>query len=172
MNAIFWRLVAFIVTRPMVRRWIIKRAMRTPYRAIVSADGQEIYLARYWLFNPYSKGYGKRWSWLPSIRVHHIMRADQDKHMHSHPCESRTIILQGWYFEEMPRPNGKGRRSHCRDAGYTGKLMPGTYHRISCVSLEGAWTLFFTWNAAPDDWGFLVDGKHVPHEEYLRRRYE
>lgn len=170
MNTLFWRLIVTIVTLPRVRRWLIRRAMRTPYRAIVSADGQEIYLARYWLFNPYDGAYEKRWSWLPSIRAHRIMRADQDRHMHSHPYQARTIILQGWYFEEVPRPNGKGRRSHCREIGYTGRLMPGTYHRISCVPWDGVWTLFFTWGATPNGWGFLVNGKHVQHSEYLKAR--
>lgn len=170
MNTLLWRLIATIVTLPRVRRWIIRRAMRTPYSHIMSADGTEVYMWRYWLANPYGKGYGKRWSWLPSIRVHRIMRADQDRAMHSHPWNARTIILQGWYFEEMPRQNGKGRRSHCREVGYTGRLVPGTYHRISCVPWDGVWTLFFTWSAAPDGWGFLVDGKHIPHADYLANR--
>lgn len=169
MNTILWRLVAFIVTRSMMRRWIIKRAMRTPYAHIMSADGTEVYMWRYWVANPYNKGYVKRWPWLPSIRVHRIMRADQDRHMHSHPWDARTIILQEWYFEETPRPNGNGRRSHCREIGYTGRLVPGTYHRISCVPLDGVWTLFFTWKQV-GDWGFLVGGKHVPHAEYLANR--
>lgn len=170
MNTIFWRLVAFIVTQPMVRRWIIKRAMRTPYRHIPSADGEGTYMGRWWLANPYDADYKRRWSFLPAIRLHSIMRADQDRHMHSHPYQARTIILQGWYFEETPGPKGNGRRSHCREVGYTGRLTPGTYHRISCVPWDGVWTLFFTWSAAPDGWGFLVDGKHVPHSEYLANR--
>lgn len=169
MNSLFWRLVAFIVTRPMVRRWIIRRSMNTKYRAILSADGNDVYMHRYWLFNPYHGAYEKRWPWLPSIRVHRIMRADQDRAMHSHPWDARTIILQGWYVEETPRPNGKGRRSHCREVGHTGRLTPGSYHRISCVPWDGVWTLFFTWNQV-GDWGFLVGGKHVPHDEYLKGR--
>lgn len=170
MNTIFWRIVAFIVTLPRVRRWIIIRSMRTPYAHIMSADGAEVYMYRFWLANPYNRDYVKRCSWLPSIRVHRIMRADHDRALHNHPWLARTIILKDWYFEETPRHSGNGRRSHCRETGYTGRLTPGDYHRISCVPLEGVWTLFFTWGATPDGWGFLVDGKHVPHEEYLRGR--
>lgn len=169
MKELLWRLVARIVTIQRVRRWIISRAMRTPYRHIMRADGGETYMHRWWLFNPYRlSDCGRRWSWLPSVRVHHICRGDQARHMHSHPWDARTIIMDGWYFEQT-RPSGKGKVSRYREQGYTGRLRPGDYHRINCVPIGGVWTLFFTW-CTVEDWGFLVNGTHVPHADYLRDR--
>lgn len=169
MNELFWRLVTFIVTLPAVRRWIIRRAMRTPYRHIMSADGEEIYLARYWLFNRYDSDYRKRIPFLPSIRIHHIQRADLDRHLHSHPWPWRSIILRGWYVEERFTKQGN-RIGHMRESGYTGAMGCRDYHRIKCVPLGGVWTMFITYRRWAKGWGFLVDGKHVPHDEYLKGR--
>ena len=184
-----WRLVALIVSRPWVRARIISRAARTPYSHIRGADGS-LYMARYWLFNPYSKDAQNRIvpariSWLPSIRVHHIRRPDTDRDLHDHPWNARTIVLGGWYEEERPlevarfRVAGLGRSVHLRTyeenqtrlvyvrrQGYTGRLLFEEYHRISEVSPGGVFTLFFTW-PEKGDWGFSVDGVKVPHEEYL-----
>lgn len=166
MKEILWRLVAFLFTRPIVRDWIIRRAIFTPYKHIASPDGQ-LYMCRYWLFNEYDKDGGKRWPRLPSIRVHRIFRADQDRACHDHPWIARTIVLQSWYMEQRLV---KGHRCNVyRDEGYTGQLLPGEYHRIANVPFGGVWTLFFTWDKV-GDWGFLVDDKHVPHDEYLGAR--
>lgn len=159
-----WRLIAWIVTRPVVRDKLIVRALRTPYYDITSADGSDIYMRRFWLFNPYP-GPGnytrKGWrDWVPSVRVHWIRRPDQDRHLHDHPWNARTIVLDGYYTEE--RINSL----HIRDVGYTGRLRFGEFHRIVSVPSEGVWTLFITWRKR-GTWGFLVNGVKVPHREYL-----
>ncbi|EJL87723.1 hypothetical protein PMI15_00882, partial [Polaromonas sp. CF318] len=70
-----WNIIAAIVSRPRVVDALIKRAQRTPYSNITSSDGQDVYMYRYWLFNPYSEDSGiktgagseqdnRRWSWL------------------------------------------------------------------------------------------------------------
>lgn len=188
MREFFWRIVAAIVARPRVAAWLIERSARTPYAPITSRDGSEIYMRRGWLFNPYGKDANERatpprWSWLPSIRVHHIMRADDDAHMHDHPWNARTIVLRGWYVEERPlcmdatkgAPNvvaiRHGGRTEWRDEwvrhdGYTGRVLFGQYHRISQVPPEGVLTLWFTWRYR-GTWGFLVDGKKVDYRTYL-----
>lgn len=164
-----WRMVASFVSKQSVRDWLIRRAKRTPYYDIKGPD-DSVYMGRWWLFNPYGKdGDGNqtpaRLSWLPSIRIHHIMRPDSDRHMHDHPWNARTIILKGWYSEE--RPAGQGNRSmHMRAAGYSGRLMFGQYHRIDEISPGGVWTLFITWSKR-GTWGFDVDGTKVPWREYL-----
>jgi len=45
-----------------------------------------------------------------------------------------------------------------RNAGYTGPLLFGQYHRISKVSPGGVWTLFIT-GRKRGTWGFQVNGK-------------
>jgi hypothetical protein len=186
-----WRLIATIASKPSVALWIIQRAQRTPYFHIMSADGSNRYMGRWWLFNPYGRTDDgeqgpARYKWLPSVRVHHIMRPDLDRHLHDHPWNARTIILRGWYSEE--RPTGKctteDLMQYCsgtkvrhgvelslieRSAGYTGRLLFGQYHRIARVPDEGVWTIFITWKKR-GTWGFDVDGVKVPHREYLAKQ--
>lgn len=188
MRELIWRAIARIVSRPAVADWIIRRSHRTPYSPITSRDGADLYMDRWWLFNPYSKDSEgnagpARWSWLPSVRVHHILRADDDAHLHDHPWNARTILLRGWYAEERrcaDVPNGvsffpvwteddKLRAGFDRSVGYTGQVLHGSYHRISEVAPGGVYTLWFTWRYR-GTWGFLVDGNKVPWREYLAQR--
>lgn len=186
MRELLWRLVATIATRPAVTAWLIERAQRTPYFHLTSPDGSP-YMGRWWLFNPYppkSDGEGRRWTWLPSVRIHHIMRADRERHLHDHPWNARTIVLRGWYEEERPSAATRidelldvlrfgydvdakqHRHDFHRARGYTGRLLFGQYHRISAVSEGGVWTMFWTWRKR-GTWGFDVDGVKVPWREYL-----
>lgn len=174
---IAWRAVARMVTMPVVTDWLIARAQRTPYTHITSRDGSDVYMGRWWLFNPYSKDADgdpapARWPWLPSIRVHWIRRPDNDRHLHDHPWNARTIVLRGWYLEELPQgaPDavwlGGKTCWRWRERGNTGRLLFGEYHRINAVSQDGVWTLFFTWRKR-GTWGFDVDGVKVPWRRYL-----
>lgn len=166
---IFWRLVAWIVTRECVKWRLIRYAMRTPYVHIMSADDTEAYMLRYWVFNPFVDDANKvgRWKRLPNIRVHHIRRPDADRHLHNHPHpKSRTIILDGFYVEET----GEMGRMDVHLIGNINELLHDTFHRIHSVSHGGVWTLFFTWGVG-QDWGFQMDdGEFVPHKQYLNER--
>lgn len=153
----------------------------------MSADGTEMYMGRWWLFNPYSRETHKPalW-WCPwSFRIHHIMRHDEDRDLHDHPWNARTIILLGWYTEERLDPATyfdmltPGRpllwredqddlcklSMKSRNPGDTARLYHGEYHRIDEVSPGGVYTLFITskWRG---DWGFLVNGVKVPWRTY------
>jgi hypothetical protein len=103
-------------------------------------------------------------SWLPSIRVHHILRADTARHLHDHPWNARTIILKGWYRERRLEQDGTISEEF-RTRGQTQRILYGQYHSIDEVSDGGVYTLFFTWKYC-GNWGFLVDGKKVPWREY------
>ncbi|WP_323026554.1 hypothetical protein [Castellaniella sp.] len=150
-----------LLARPAVASWIIARAQRTPYRHLGD------YMGRWWLFNPYETADGQRPArgWLrrllPSVRIHHIQRPDEDRHLHDHPWNARTVVLRGWYVEV--REDG---RHHLRYAGTTARLRFGEFHRITHVAPDGVWTLFITWRYR-GAWGFLVDGHKVPWKAYL-----
>jgi len=168
------KLLARFLARPAVVDWLIQRAKRTPYYHINGDDGS-VYMERYWLFNPYQPntgGAGRRWGdRLPSIRLHRIMREDQDRNLHDHPWDARTFILRGWYREERPRrPCGMSNWTPTypvmREPGDTARLNFGEYHRIVEVAPGGVWTLFVTWRKR-GTWGFLVDGHKVPWRDYL-----
>lgn len=179
-------LIARVLARPAVTNWLIRRAMRMPYTNITSADGSQVYMRRYWLFNPYpADSSGKRawWQFPISIRLHQIMREDDDGALHDHPWNARTFILRGWYHEARREPSHKDvllgdadPRSwierHClRGAGDAARLRFGEYHRITEVSEGGVWTLFVT-GRYRGTWGFLVNGKKVPWREYLLAKGE
>jgi len=194
-----WRIIAWIVTQPRIFDAIRERAMFTPYSHIKSADGTDLYMGRWWIFNPYATERGGRsegsetkdtrvW-WrrvLPSIRLHYIARPDRDRHLHDHPWNAHTIIGEGWYREEryhdlyedpQVRQDLAARKpgtppwapSKLRKQGYTGALKHGEFHRITSVSPTGVWTIFITWRKR-GSWGFDVDGVKVPWREYLAER--
>jgi len=169
---LFWRPLGRFLARPAVADRLIAYAMRTPYFHLPSNDDPS-YMARYWVFNPYDRETNvPRWApFIPfSIRVHHIKRADSERHFHDHPWNARTIILRGSYWEERPisfRNGWPGTWGTERLRGDTARLGFEQYHRIAEVSDGGAWTLFISWRWR-GVWGFLVDGRKVPHREYLK----
>ena len=168
-----WRPFAWLVSRRPVFEWLRARALQHPYTHIGPDDNR--YMWRYWLFNPYGKDADDnvtppRWTWLPSVRLHLIMRPDKDRHLHDHPWNARTIVLKGYYIEEREPTY----RSRCvfvpiftRLRGYTGRLLFGQYHRIRAVPEDGVWTMFWTWKKR-GTWGFNVDGQKVHYKEYLK----
>lgn len=190
---LFWRPAARVLSKPAVVEMLIKRAAKTPYHHLASADGQDVYMARYWLFNPYDRETQQvKYRWFPwSIRLHFIHREDLDRDLHDHPWNARTVILRGGYTEQRPfRTCGPDdpiweqldplgwRHSHAskgapvttyefidRIAGDTAALKHGDYHRIDSIAPGGAITLFIT-GRYRGPWGFLVDGVKVGWRKY------
>ena len=158
-----YRLIAKIVSSPKVFNYLLKRAKKTPYTHIYGAEDKALYMERYWLFNPYPhSGARSRFSWFPlSIRIHKIVKPDDDRHLHDHPWNARTFILKGWYVEK--RQDGYNRT---RSEGDTSRLNFEEYHRISHVHPEGVYTLFVT-GRYRGTWGFLVNGVKVNYKKYL-----
>lgn len=164
-----WRLIAWIVSREPIANYLIKRAHKTPYFDLPG------YMDRDWLFNPYSREtHSKRWEWLPSIRIHHILRADLARHPHDHPWNARTIILKNSYTESRyivwPGEPKMMFNRHERKRGDTATINFGEYHEISRVDDGGVWTMFITFKFK-GMWGFWVDGKKMPWKEY-EEKYE
>lgn len=192
MSELLWRVAAKILSQPLVVDLLIKQATKTPYHHLASADGQELYMARYWLLNPYDRETQQvKHRWLPwSVRLHFIHRADQDPHLHDHPWNARTIILQGGYEEQrlLTGEDAKGVYGHVRVPewikrtsgekppqiceyktrlpGDTAPLKHGEFHKIESVEPGGAITLFIT-GRYRGPWGFLVDGVKVGWRRYL-----
>lgn len=165
---LLWRMLAWLVSRDPVADHLISRALRRPYGHIYGRDGS-MYMGRWWLFNPYpEKGEERRFVHrLPSVRVHCILRPDQDPDKHDHPWDARTLILKGWYREDrLLVRNGFLSANYLRNRGYTGAISFGEFHRITEVSPEAAWTIFITWGKQ-GSWGFSVNGSVIPWREYL-----
>lgn len=169
---IIWKLIAKVVAKPKIADWLIQRAKRTEYFHL------EGYMDRWWLFNPYGndqslpdgKRHKAKYSWLPSVRIHHILREDYARDMHDHPWDARTIILKGSYYEDRlfqhkAHPSILKTEEYHRKAGDTATLKFGEYHNITSVSRGGVWTMFITWKYQ-GTWGFFVNGRKVPHYDY------
>jgi hypothetical protein len=151
--------------------WLLTRAMNTPYMHLGD------YMDRWWVkehpVDPDEFGY---MTWrdrlryvLPFyIRFHHIKREDQGRDLHNHPFWFRSIIIKGWYLEDRLLPNGKI-VTNSYGEGSVNVCDANTYHEITYVSKGGCLTLVIHGRKLPQSWGFLVDGKHVPHMEYHRR---
>lgn len=167
-----YKLIAKILSHPKVFNYLLNKAKKTPYINIYGVENGELYMERYWLFNPYPvSGAKSRYSWLPlSIRIHKIVKPDDDRHLHDHPWNARTFILKGWYNEIR---QAEGIQSLFGDfvnlqrtKGDTACLSFGEYHRITEVSEGGVYTLFVT-GKYRGTWGFLVDGLKVHYKKYL-----
>lgn len=169
-----WSAIAPWLAQPAVAEWLIQRAMRTPYSPIIKNG--HLYMERFWLFNAYpdtgESGADRKWWQFPiSIRIHHIVLPDQDRHLHDHPWNARTFILRGAYREAKEQDfsgmSGANPEYYVeRQTGDTATLGFGEYHRIVALSSGGAWTMFVT-GPHRGTWGFLVDGKKVQWRKYL-----
>ena len=157
-----YKLIAKIVSHPRVFNYLLNRAKKTPYSNIYGAEDKELYMERYWLFNPYPKSGGiRRYNWFPlAIRIHKIVKPDNDRHLHDHPWNARSFILKGWY-REVRQDN-----FITRNQGDTSRLNFGEYHRITEVCDEGVYTLFVT-GKYRGTWGFLVEGVKIQYKKYL-----
>ena len=165
----FYKIIAKILSYPFIHTYLINKAGKTPYTHIYGEKDGELYMERYWLFNPFLKVEGRRsFKWFPlSIRIHKIMKEDNDRHLHDHPWNARTFILKGWYQELRPYVNTPNVVSLSQlKAGDTARLNFGEYHRISEVCEEGAYTMFVT-GRYQGTWGFLVKGVKIKYREYL-----
>jgi hypothetical protein len=162
-----WRQIAAEVSKPEIADALITLASKTKYFDLAG------YMERDWLYNPFHQVNGvdvESDRSLPSIRVHHILRADLARHKHDHPWDARTIILKGWYKESREPATGF---DYCelvpteflRKEGDTARLRYGEYHNITEVSEGGVWTMFIM-GPYQGTWGFLVDGVKIPWREY------
>lgn len=159
MKNIIWKCIAWVLVK---NQWLVlrllERSFKTPYFHLSG------YMNRWWIFNAYDPSTkSTKFKWLPSIRFHHILREDHDRHMHDHPWNARTIILRGWYLEE--KEDGF---SYIRKSGYTGRINFGEFHNIKKVSEGGVLTMFITYKYC-GTWGFKVDGKKIHYYEYLEK---
>ena len=167
-----WSLLARLLTAsPAPLQWLQRRAERTPYFHIHGPDGS-LYMRRWWLLPKWCldfdsrRGYPMPKKWMPfSIRLHHIVRPDADRHLHDHPFNFRTIVLAGGYMEQT-EPEGPVRPIL---PGDTYRSPARRFHRIAIVTGAGAWSLFIMGRRV-NDWGFLVDGHKVPWQQYLAER--
>lgn len=183
------KLIGRILRMPAVRDRLYAAARRDPDLHI--GPPGDIYMYRYWLFNRIT-GHKRKYNWLPlSIRIHHIVRPDADRHLHDHPFEARTWVMAGGYTEirreELDYSDEQYNRMYespydedfydpkCDYVGVEYTMREGDsarlgfeqYHRITGMLAPGAALTFFVIGRYRGTWGFLVDGVKVAWHVYL-----
>lgn len=155
------------------------------HRVIAGVDGDP-YLKRWSLFLPFGA----------SIKLHHILRSDEDRDLHDHPWSFVSIILRGGYYEHTYRPCIGGQQHqfrttadiwhpHCVVCGLYKKFTIRTWHGVGSILLrphpwphrleipEGrtAWTLIFT-GPKRRQWGFITVCGWIPWFRYTQAKEE
>ena len=112
------------------------------------------YMRRWWVIPP-SK-------WYPfSVRVHEILRSDNDRALHDHPWSYMTIILEGGYWEHTA--DGKVKWYG------PGSVLFRSYtntHRLEVPPGTVATTLFCM-GPYRQEWGFHTPEGKIPWRQYL-----
>jgi hypothetical protein len=121
--------------------------------------------------SPGGPPYMTRWvldlGWFGALRLHHIHRADDDLEHHDHPFSFLSLVVKGWYWEEL----GGGRRTIRRGRFSLAYRNAGCAHRISHVSPGGCWTaLWTTPKQSRSEWGFYTDSGWVHWKVFCRDR--
>lgn len=165
-----WNLVAAsLAARPALVEWLLSTGQKTPYEHLTG------YMLRWWLLPPAAKrGSAEFWRVRNQLRrlrknarLHLLLRGDRESHHHNHPWEFRTLVLRGWYVNEVTLPDGT---TKCKViyAGQSYRMGVGEFHRIAAVSPGGALTLvFYATKRTGRWWGFLVDGEVIHWRTYL-----
>src|SRR5258708_30113311 len=109
--------------------WLIALSKRTPYFDIYNEADDSLYMGRDWLMprwmmrpDPENDGALKPKPWVPAaLRLHHIVRADLDRHFHDHPSTFVSIVLRGGVRRTPSKLGGaeldrRGRRQLRRSA--------------------------------------------------------
>lgn len=138
---------------------LIAVSRSTPY---FNLDG---YMERWWVLRP-------RW-WLPvSIRLHHILRSDNERHLHDHPWPFLSLILRGGYWEVLPEDQGRhprydavGKKRRWCAPGHLVFHRARDRHRLELRPGETCWTLFIIGRKS-QHWGFYTSSGKIHWREY------
>jgi hypothetical protein len=132
-------------------------------RIILDRQSNEPYLERYYVFLKDRK-------WFPfNIFIHKFLKSDPDD-VHDHPWPYATLILKGGYWEWIPQFNREGKKcseiAAWRGPGHFRMCSANSYHRIELDPSIECWTMFMP-GPQKREWGFLVKGNWIKHDEYM-----
>lgn len=111
------------------------------------------------------------------VYLHRFHRPDGDQDLHNHPWKwAYSFILSGSYTEEKLKGISRSPLACCdicplnvqtetRRVRWFNHLTHNDYHSVRATHGD-VYTLFIV-GPRVQDWGFLVDGKHVPWRKYL-----
>jgi hypothetical protein len=122
---------------------------------------------RFTITGPDGSLYLTRWTLrlgpLGAVRLHRFYRPDLDQDQHDHPWPFVSVVLRGWYVEEL----GGCREHRTRGAGSFAYRPAAIPHRVIAMPEAGCWTLLWTGRDRGRDWGFYTSGGWQPWRQYL-----
>lgn len=118
---------------------------RTLPMKTIQVNGED-YLERYFLGDSHGT---QEW-------LHRFLRADSERHLHSHPWDADSTILCGWYTEEVLCGNNIDKRQITWNSGEQNIITPNKIHRIIDVE-PNTWTHMKVYPGRESSWFFIND---------------
>lgn len=133
------------------------------YASHIGSPGN-VYMRRFIFLLPFGLG---------TIRLHHIVRSDDDRHLHDHPFDFVSFLLSGDYVETTPLTWAPGRKYEPGVDPTKTRAWPRfsivrkRAEDLHCLSLKRpVWTLVFS-GPKRRDWGFATERGWISNHEYL-----
>lgn len=100
-----------------------------------------------------------------SLRLHHWMASDDQRHPHDHPWWFWSLVLRG-RMTECPANVDPLRPGKLREVGSLEFFQAEHRHSVRVTPGEGCWTLLLT---GPEKrvWGFWVNGRFRKRNKYF-----
>lgn len=93
------------------------------------------------------------------LRLHRIMRSDNDRHFHDHPFDFMSFILRGGYVEYTP-----GNPFRVCLPGSIVRRRAEDLHYLKLIG-NSAWTFLIT-SPYHRDWGFQTEDGWIKADKY------
>jgi hypothetical protein len=94
-----------------------------------------------------------------SIRLHHWLRSDDNRHFHDHSCDLISTIIKGYYYNVTPRDPDKPNVRNChtkRARAFKPWKAKATDKHYLRIPKAGAWTILLQ-GRPYHKWGFYVN---------------
>lgn len=107
-----------------------------------------------------------RWTFIffgYSIRIHHWLKSDDDRHFHDHSCDLISIIIRGYYYNVVPidpdNPDINNALYIEAKSWHPWRAKATDKHWLQ-IPKEGAWTILLQ-GQPYHKWGFYVKNKRT-----------
>lgn len=105
-----------------------------------------------------------------TLRLHHILRSDDDRHLHDHPFDFVSFLLSGGYYETVPCDCGKPICTGKKQRWWPRfSIVAKHAEDLHCLKLERPVWTFVISGPKRRAWGFETEQGWVHNELYAAR---